>query len=207
MTSANMALNQADSVEDRVLRGSIPPPSTAAAQLVDNYHRPGIRKNREWPNSFGRLLVEILQAGDDSRGAIRASESSIDVNTKVIFVVLEAGLHGNYGADPFLDDRTSSDQVRTILEVIVLTIRRHPQVLLHVPSGQSIKGGFSGPLYLWLMPRIFEISLRPSLRDLRSDVFAVLRSCLLAESSLAVKSTERRSVISRYFQGCLNGPI
>lgn len=206
MIRNDMASGYANSVEDGALN-SLMPPSTAAAQLVNNYNHPGIHKFREWPESFRRLVSEILEAGDESGGAIRASESNIDVNSKVVIVVIEAGLYGIHGKDPFSDDRTSMNQIHTILEVVALTIKRHPQVLLHVPSGYSVKGGFSGPLYLWLMPRIFEISLQTSLHGIQHDMVAVVRSITSAESSLAVKSIEHRPVISRYLRGCLNGLI
>ena len=207
-----MAPERAFSLKNGLPNGHIPPPpppapppSTAAAQLVDHYSHLAIRRIQQWPDSFRQLLEEILQGGNEATGGTRIQETDVDINSKVIVVVIEAGLSGLHGAVPFLDDDPSYQQARTILEVIALTIRRHPEVLHHVPLGQSVGASYSGPLYLWLLPRILDIPVQFPHSGILRGIVTVLHSITLAESALVKKNTEHCPTVLKYFKSCLNG--
>ena len=187
------------------LNGATSPSSTAAAQLVETYHERGVRTDHGWPNSFKLLLGEILKTEAAAEPESETDENNVDINSKVIIVVVRAGLQGVLGADPFRENAASLEQMPAILDVVALIIRRQPGVLVYEPADVGAGRKSSKPLYLWLLPRLFEICNRLPGSAYKRQILPCLRSIIFAESLAAGGTFGDGNVISTYIHGCIAG--
>ena len=187
------------------VNGATSPSSTAAAQLVETYHERGVRTDHGWPNSFKLLLGEILKSKVALEPELGTDENNEDINSKVIIVVVRAGLQGVLGADPFRENAASLEQIPAILDVVALIIRRQPRVLTYEPADVGAGRKSSKPLYLWLLPRLFEICNRLPGSHYKRQLLPCLRSIIFAGSLAAGETFGGGNAISTYFHGCIAG--
>ena len=182
-----------------------PPPSTFAAQIVQNLTSHGRRSGRgTGPSHLRQLLQQILdgdRSDDPQAGTI---ETDLDVNFRLIYVIVRAGLEILSSPNPFDDEEGIRSQALDCLAVISLTIKRSPKVLFHVPSPHEPDVGPKGPLFLWLIPQLISL-LRPNSEERLLDAaMTVLKRALVARSgSLILKS--RTNPVLKYIRGCING--
>lgn len=103
--------------------GDAPPPSTLAAQIVQNQTRQAGHPSDGEPNVFTQLLHELLN------NPAAAQESDVQVNAQLISVVAEAGLAPLIQDNPFVQLDALLSRAVDSLAVIEATIRRQPEVL------------------------------------------------------------------------------
>ncbi|KAI7532015.1 hypothetical protein KC331_g13797, partial [Hortaea werneckii] len=142
--------------------GEVPPPSTLAAQIVQNQARPG---NTQQPqhngdsNTLSGLLHEMLH------NPAAAQETNVAVNVQLVNVVAEAGLGPLASEDPFAQLDHLLAQAKDSIAVIEKTVSRQPEVLFTPVSND-------GPqLLLPLLTRTVAICGRPQCSDLPAATF------------------------------------
>lgn len=186
------------------LRNGEPPPSTFAAQIVHNLEN---AKDQPFRASSGihlrELLQRILDADRVGNAEDGAFEDSLEVNHKLICVVVRACLLSPaINADPFEKQKDVHDQAYDSLAVIEVTIRRCPDVLLALIRGTESYAGPEGPLFLWLIPHLLNLLGDPRGDDeLCAGIKRVIRTALFANGRA---NTSFRSML-RFVQGCLEG--
>lgn len=148
-----------------------PPPSTLAAQIVQNQivgrastqvqqqqhqqqHQPQQQGGNE-KATFSGLLHEILH------NPAATPETDLGVNVQLISVVVEAGLSVLARDDPFAQYDLLIPQAEDSLSVVQATIVRQPEVLF-APIGAD-----GPPLVLWLLARLMALVGRPRCERLR----------------------------------------
>lgn len=135
--------------------GDAPPPSTLAAQIIQNQTRPALgQKKRSDAPTFSELLHEILH----NRAA--TIETDVATNVKLISVVAEAGLVPLADRSPFAQQDDLVSQAIDSLTVIESTIKRQPEVLF-TPITQN-----DPPPLLSLLARLFAVCGKPGCEDL-----------------------------------------
>ena len=144
------------------INGEVPPPSTLAAQIVQNQARPG---NSQQPqqngdsNTLSGLLHEMLH------NPAAAQETNVAVNVQLVNVVAEAGLGPLASEDPFAQLDYLLAQARDSIAVIDKTVSRQPEVLFSPISND-------GPqLLLPLLTRLVAVCGRPQCSDLPIATF------------------------------------
>ncbi|KAF2843387.1 hypothetical protein M501DRAFT_994296 [Patellaria atrata CBS 101060] len=145
------------------------PPSTIAAQIVNNHSKASSNQEPKNRELFGQLLKGYL--ADAS-----SEEPNVELNSKLISVVAEAGLKALLRADPFAQD-LSIPQALNSLSVIELTIRRDPQILLYRENDEIGKSP-RPPTILWLLPRLMSLIGLDHLGTLQSNVESLIQTCL-----------------------------
>ncbi|KAK5125692.1 hypothetical protein LTR85_011966 [Meristemomyces frigidus] len=136
------------------VNGDLPPPSTLAAQIVQNQTRPAApQQNGENP-TFPKLLHAILN------DPAAAQETDPQVNVQLIDVVAEAGLAPLALNNPFAQHDVLISQANDSLAVIEKTIKRQPELLL-TPIRED-----GPPLALPLLARLIAICGRSKCQDL-----------------------------------------
>ena len=122
-----------------------PPPSTLAAQIVQNQTRqPTAQQNDQ--KTFASLLHELLH----NRAAVQ--ETDLATNVKLVNVVAEAGLAPLVDENPFAQRDQLVSQAKDGIKIIQTTIARQPEVVL-TPTGPE------GPkLMLPLIARLATLS-------------------------------------------------
>ncbi|KAK5108367.1 hypothetical protein LTR62_008397 [Meristemomyces frigidus] len=135
------------------VNGNAPPPSTLAAQIVQNQTGPTPQQNGHLI-PLQSLLNEILSLPDS------AQETDLAVNVQLVHVVAEAGLSPLASLDPFVNHDSVLSEAADSIAVIAKTIERQPEVLL-TPISED------GPqLLLLLTSRLASICGRPKTDDL-----------------------------------------
>ena len=182
-----------------------PPPSTFAAQIVQNLtsarDRPG---HGPKPTQLPRLLQQILDGdrrGDSQYGAV---ETDLDVNYQLIYVIVKAGLENLSTPNPFDDQEALVAQGLDCLAVITLTIKRSPAVLFAVPSSHETSIALKGSLFLWLIPQLTNLLRLESHEKLIEATRTTLETAVSIQASSYTSKTHLNPVV-KYIQGCING--
>ncbi|KAH0357480.1 hypothetical protein KCU83_g998, partial [Aureobasidium melanogenum] len=158
---------------DDLTDANLPPPSTLAAQLVKNHVDTARGLNQpDTTVTFRQLLQEIL-----SKSSV--PETDVDVNHKLIKVVVEAGLDVLFQDDPFAQWDFLIPQAIDSLAVIQSTIQRQPDILFHNASTNSDQNPH---LLLWLFPKLLMLSKHPKGAQLQESLVSLLSSLVLSLS-------------------------
>lgn len=182
------------------------PVSTLAAQIADNLTQGSNNSKIEDREKLRKLLQEILQTDDESEEVTENVEKRIDINRRLIYVIIRVGLESLFNDDPFNNQSSSKRQVDESLSVVELTLRKSPEVLFSVFQSHEADIPLRGPLYLWLIPRLFMVPVKFKDADTRIRTLQVLEIALGAERKPS-HFQGRSKVISRYIQGCIKGKL
>jgi len=158
---------------DDLTDANLPPPSTLAAQLVRNHVDTARGVNQpDTTVTFRQLLQEILNKTS-------VPETDVDVNHKLINVVVEAGLDVLFHNDPFAQWDFLISQAVDSLAVIQSTIQRQPDILFHNASSTSDQHPH---LLLWLFPKLLMLSKHPKAHQLQDSLASLVSSLVLSLS-------------------------
>ncbi|KAL9133708.1 MAG: hypothetical protein Q9175_005115 [Cornicularia normoerica] len=181
-----------------------PPQSTLAAQLVGRLTDGKKHPRTQDEGTFRQLLREILDI--ESGQVVRAEplEMDSDVDCKLIYVIVKAGLEKITSDEPFHSKSELSRQAAECLTAINFTIKRNPEVLFGAPQFQGPDPRPVGPLYLWLLPKL--LALTGCLQDSETiaGVLRVFTTFLVFERKTHVRRVNLRPVL-KYVKGCING--
>ena len=181
--------------------GGNPPASTVAAQIVENLTQGQYPARQPDKEEFRRLLQEILNPDDDGDDVAESIEINVDVNCRLIYVVVRAGLDSLSNQDAFEDEDELQKQALASLSVVELTVRRSPEVLLSTLHGPQQVGS----LYLWLVPKLFVVVGSTEDKDMRRRICEVFKTTLL--SGKATLKQNKFLVVRKYLQGCIKGQL
>ena len=181
-----------------------PPQSTLAAQLVSHFTDGKKHPKNQDEEVFGQLLREIL--GTESGQVVRAEppETDSDVDCKLIYVIVKAGLEKIISTNPFDGKTELSRQTTDSLAAINFTIEKNPEILFVAPQFQEIDPQPIRPLYLWLVPKL--LALTGCLQDsgVTEGILRVFATLLVNERKTHVRKMNLHPVL-RYVKGCING--
>lgn len=188
------ASTQHAAVNGAGMNGDVPP-STIAAQIVQNHSNVNARQEPENKALFGQLLQEYMR--DPA-----SEELNLETNAKLILVVAEAGLDGLIKDNPFAQDLLLP-QTKASISVIQLTVARTPDVLLYHDGGNEFT---SPPLFLRLFAKLIAFLGREKLGSIQDELTALLSTCI---SSLLRTSELWQGGLSiiRLYQACIDGKI
>jgi len=145
MTETNGVLTNGD---------AMPPPSTLAAQIVQNQTRPAAPQQNGQDATLAQLLHEMLY------NPATVQETNPAVNVQLVSVVVEAGLGPLASDNPFAQFDVLIPQAKDSITVVEKTVKRQPHLLL-TPISED------GPqLALPLLARLIAVCGRPKCQDL-----------------------------------------
>lgn len=171
------------------------PPSTIAAQLVKN-HADFARGSRNTDDTatFRQLLQEILSKTS-------TPETDVEVNHKLIQVVVEAGLDVLFQENPFAQWDILIPQAIDSLAVIKSTIIRQPATLLFADSNptQALR---QPNLLVWLFPKVLLLACHPRADDLQSSLTSLLR-CMVSTLSKTLDQWQHSHALLETLRDCV----
>ena len=191
-------------VLDQLSPNAEQPQSTLTAQLVSHFTNGKKGPQTQDEEAFSQLLREIL--GTENGQVVRreALKMDSDVDCKLIYVIVKAGLEKATLDDP-LDGKTGlSRQATDSLAAIDFTIKRNPEVLFVTPQFQELDPRPIGPLYLWLLPKLLALTGRLQDSGITDGVLAVLTTFSINERKTHVQKVISHPVL-KYMKGCING--
>ncbi len=182
-----------------------PPPSTIAAQIVDNLSSVNREPRQDDQRNFEQLLLTIV--GNDGMAATSAGviETDLNDNYKLINVVTRAGLEVMLRDDPFMDISHLLPQASNSVLVIELTIKRTPDVLFFKPhdiTGSSRESQV--PLFLWLLPKLLALFAVKDADYFQQKIMNLI-STILTVTTRSPGSWQNWEQLLRYFKACVCG--
>jgi hypothetical protein len=169
--------------------GDAPPPSTLAAQIVQNQTTTKASQQSGEKATFAGLLHEILH------NPSATPETDIGVNVQLISVVVEAGLSILTRDDPFAQLDILLPQAADSLAVVEATIVRQSDVLFaHISQDGP-------PLIIWLLARLLPLCSRPKCGELK--IAGLINSAISAASKS--KFWRSAAMIQELTRECVNG--
>jgi serine/threonine-protein kinase ATR len=147
---------------------NLPPPSTIAAQIVQNASNLHARHDAAAKVSFGELVKEFLQhpSTDESDPQLVA----------LICVIVEAGLEGLFKDDPFAQDQQRQQGIDSI-SALILIIQKKPHLLISAKDSDEDSSP-QPPLFVWLFPKLLGLMLHVTLQPLHQHAQNLLQLCL-----------------------------
>lgn len=170
------------------------PPSTIAAQIVENHSLAEGGREPKSRAAFGQLLDEI-------RACPSAVEHNVQSNYKLISVLAEAGLDALAKQDPFAPHNEIITQAIASLEVIEVATRHSPDVLFYDGPGTT---GPGSQVCLWLLPKLFSVVDCMEYSHIQASLQRLLQSFpeTLARSP---ERWEEVAMLVQLYQTCTDG--
>ncbi|RCI08728.1 hypothetical protein L249_4681 [Ophiocordyceps polyrhachis-furcata BCC 54312] len=179
------------------------PPSTLAAQLVENIST-SARSSRSDDSSELRRLITIIQRDKDKPDSQKTNAEKIEHNHMLIYVYCRVALEGIQLDDPFLDRRHVHTEFSRAINFFRYTIKETPTVL-NVCSHDLFSRGRE-PLWVWLLPRLLRFLGHAQLLDLEGSIEGFLQYLLLMVSRKTCL-WDMSALLSLYLRECLTGVL
>lgn len=193
------------------------PPSTMAAQLINNLSTTRKPSRQIEQDDLARLMTEVSEA-ENNPSEVEDITANLEHKHKLIYVFSRAVLEKLSKDDPFMNIEQLVSQASGALDVFMTAIRETPAVLKYtLPSGSGLQGRGREPLWIWLFPRLLSllgrqsceplnekikdlfyesfqaVSRSPKLWNLNSSFFKYLKDCVASKSP-------------SFFYECLSSP-
>ncbi|PFH56755.1 hypothetical protein XA68_16038 [Ophiocordyceps unilateralis] len=191
----------ADSIHGRAAdRADDVPPSTLAAQLVENISTSAKSSRSDNSSEVWRLYAIIQREKGDARRKTKAEE--VDQNHMLIYVLCLHSLEGIKLDDPFVDRRHIRNEFLKAIKFFIKVINETPTVLKVSEHGQFYRG--REPLWVWLLPRLLRFLGHADCLDLEPSIVGFLQYLLLLVSRRSHLWAVSAS-LSLYLRACLTG--
>ncbi|KAM0577666.1 hypothetical protein ACHAO2_005001 [Verticillium nonalfalfae] len=149
--------------------GGHAPPSTLAAQLVENISA-STKSSRSDDNSELRKLSATIQEVESNPGILKTSEDQLRHNHLLTYVFIRAVLGGIKLNDPFLDRKHLKSEVLQAISFLKLIIKETPAVLAYKTAETPFEMRGDEPLWIWVFPKILRLLGHSRCLDLTDDI-------------------------------------
>lgn len=154
-----------------------PPPSTLAAQLVENMTVSNRSARIDDMSELQRLAAEITAVKNDST-LLKTPEDRIEHNHMLIYVYARVVLDGLKWDDPFANLERLQGEALKAIGFLKVTFRETPAVLECRAPIRSLEQRGEEPLWLWILPKVLKIlghghciGLSSAIEQLLQDIF------------------------------------
>lgn len=183
--------------------GGAPPPSTLAAQLVDEIS-PSTRSTRSDENTELKGLFATIQRVKDDPEILKSASDRIEHNHMLIYVYSRAVLDNIKLDNPFVDQGHVRREVLKAINFLRFTIKETPSVLGYLTTGDAFLFRGQEPLWIWLLPQLLRLLGHPHCTELQGTIEGFLQYILL----LVAGTESLRGMIpqlSIYLRACITG--
>jgi serine/threonine-protein kinase ATR len=186
-----------------VASGGCPPPSTLAAQLVENISTSTKSSRSDESNELKGLLATIQRIKDHPE-LLKNNTDRIEHNHMLIYVYCRVALEGIKLDDPFINRAHAHTEAIKAIHFLRFTIKETPSVLLHTNSSGTLLQRGKEPLWIWLLPHLFRFIGHALFEELEGSFEGFLQYLLL----LICRTDEIWAigpVMSLYLRACISG--
>lgn len=155
-----------------------PPPSTLAAQLVENISA-STKSSKSDENSELKGLFAIIQRVKDDPTLLKSINERVEHNHLLIYVYTQVVLDGIKFDDPFLDRAHVRAEALKTINFLRITLKETPTVLAYKPDGEALLYRGSEPLWVWLFPQLFRLLGHPQSTGLVESIESLVQYFLL----------------------------
>ncbi|KAK9420883.1 putative Phosphatidylinositol 3 [Seiridium unicorne] len=168
---------------DGLATGSLvqgPPPSTLAAQLVENISA-STRSSRPDETAELKNLFDIIEKFKNQPELLTTAAERVEHNHMLIYVYARVVLESLRWDDPFADIAALNTEALRAINFVRVTIKETPSVLLVSSTEQFFIFRGQEPLWLWILPKILKmlgrgqcLALTPAIEGLLQDICLVI---------------------------------
>jgi serine/threonine-protein kinase ATR len=134
-----------------------PPPSTLAAQLVDNISTPAARSSHPDETNELKRLFSVIERIKDQPDLLKTDQERIEHNHTLIYVYTRVALDGLQWDNPFIKNAKQVSEASKALNFLQVTITETPAVLKYAADDKAFLFRGQEPLWLWLLPRVLRM--------------------------------------------------
>ncbi|CAJ0548046.1 Ff.00g048000.m01.CDS01 [Fusarium sp. VM40] len=155
-----------------------PPPSTLAAQLVENISA-STKSSKSDENSELKGFFAIIQRVKDNPTLLKTLEDRVEHNHMLIYVYSRAVLEGIRLDDPFLDRAQVRTEGLKAINFLKFSIKETPAVLKYTVDGQEYMFRGREPLWVWLLPQLLRLLGHAQCLELTEAIEGLLQYTML----------------------------
>lgn len=163
-----------------------PPPSTLAAQLVENISA-STRSSRPDETAELKRFFGIIEEVKNQPSILKTPQERMEHNHMLIYVYTRVVLESLRWDDPFADKVQLRADASRAIDFLKITIGETPDVL----SAKSEAGLFlfrgSEPLWLWIFPKVLKMLGSGYCADLKGEIEQFFREIFLITSRIGVQ--------------------
>jgi len=178
-----------------------PPPSTMAAQLINDLSTTNKPSREPEQDDLKRLMTEVSDL-ENSPTELSNVDIKLEHKHKLIYVFARAVLERLGNDDPFMNAQQVVSQASEALDIFTSTITEIPAVLGYVlKPHESLQARGQEPLWMWLFPRVLTLLGRRECDDLTEKI----KSFFYASFQAVAKSPKiwnLSSLFFSYLKGC-----
>lgn len=182
-----------------------PPPSTLAAQLVENISA-STKSSRSDENSELKGLFAVIQRVKDNPQLLKTPEERIEHNHMLIYVYARVVLEGIKFDDPFLDRTHLRAEILKAINFLRFTVKETPSVLGYCTSDGKLMFRGPEPLWIWLFPQLFRLLGHPQCIELSDSIENLIQYFLLVMAQTGVL-WDLSSMVIHYLRTILTGRL
>ena len=160
-----------------------PPPSTLAAQLVENISTSTSgTSTRSTENGELKQLFSVIENIKNNPDLLQTSEDKTRHNHMLIYVYFRAVLDALRPDDPFLDKERIRAEGSKAIHFLKLAVVETPPVLVCSAEPDEFLSRGSEPLWTWAFPKILRLLGHPQYHEL-SEPMINLCQCIFKVAS------------------------
>ncbi|GKT69679.1 protein kinase Rad3 [Colletotrichum tofieldiae] len=156
-----------------------PPPSTLAAQLVENISA-STKSTRSDENAELKRLFAVIEKVKNKPDLLKDAEQRTEHNHMLIYVYARVVLEGIKLDDPFADRNHLRNEALKAINFLKVTIEETPNVLNHTTDGKQFVFRGEEPLWIWVFPKILRLLGHSRCLDLAAPIEGFFQFVILA---------------------------
>lgn len=197
--------NAASGLTAALAKGNGPPPSTLAAQLVENISA-STKSARSDENSELKGLFAVIQKVKDDPDLLKSQEDRLEHNHMLVYVYCRVVLDTIKLEDPFLDKSHVRAEAQKAINFLRFTINETPTVLNYRENNSSLLFRGEAPLWIWLLPQLLRLLGHSKCVDLEGSIEGFLQYLLLVTARNG-QLWELTSQMSLYLRAAFTGTL
>ncbi|KAG5944560.1 hypothetical protein E4U60_005826 [Claviceps pazoutovae] len=158
--------------------GDGPPPSTLAAQLVENIST-SARSSRSDENNELKSLFALIQRVKDHPELLVSQADRVEHNHMLIYVYCRVALDGIKLDDPFVNRAHIHAEAIKAINFLRFTIKETPPVLFYKTDSEALFYRGEEPLWVWLLPHLLRFIGLDLFRELEGSLEGFLQYLFL----------------------------
>ncbi|KAI8305585.1 Protein kinase rad3 [Colletotrichum sp. SAR11_240] len=160
-----------------------PPPSTLAAQLVENLPA-STKSTRSDENTELRSLSAVIERVKNNPGLLRTPDERTEHNHMLIYVYSLVVLDGIKLDDPFADKKVIRSEALKAINFLKVTIEETPIVMNYTTDGKQFVFRGEEPLWVWVFPKVLKLLGHARCLDLTAPIEEFFRFIILVVSGV-----------------------
>ncbi|KAI0427754.1 phosphatidylinositol 3 [Xylaria sp. FL1042] len=162
-------LNGRETFNNGPMDHNAPPPSTLAAQLVENISTSARSSRPDETAELQRLFAAIEKVKNEP-GLLASHQDRVEHNHMLIYVYARVVLEGLKWDEPFANSsQLRADALRAI-NFLKITVNETPEVLLFTPNSGAFLFRGPEPLWIWILPKVLKLLGNSSCTDLAAPI-------------------------------------